>query len=337
MAAPVWENAPVIPNENSCGSQVDFLPHGDRTFYTLPEKGREQLLYRKSGVKIEEFAEFRSYINNNIVGRDSTFYGPYGQRKVVYCDYTASGRSLQMIEEYISIQVLPLYGNTHTTTTVTSLQTTLYRHEARDIIRNAVNASEHDAVIFVGTGCTAAVHKLIHSLNLQAPPVVFVGPYEHHSNLLPWRETAAEVVRIPENGDGLVDMNCLEAELKKWHTSGRQLIGCFSAASNVTGILTDDIKVTVMLHRYGAMAFWDYATAGPYVDINMNPVTTFGDERSLAYKDAVFLSPHKFVGGVETPGILVAKKSLFKNPVPSNGGGGSVFFVSMTFISDVSK
>ncbi|XP_022086161.1 uncharacterized protein LOC110976840 [Acanthaster planci] len=327
MAAPVAELETHVCAQ-SFGKLVDHLPHGERTFYTLPQKGGERVVSKKNVIKFEEITEICSYINNSVIGRESTFYGPFGKRKVVYCDYTASGRSLDMIEDYIRSQVLPLYGNTHTTTTVTSLQTTLYRHEARDIIRNSVNANEHDAVIFVGTGCTAAIHKLIHCLHPQAPPVVFVGPFEHHSNLLPWREIGAKVVRIPEDADGLVDTNCLEAELKKWHTSGHQLIGCFSAASNITGILTDDIKVTVMLHQYGAFAFWDFATAGPYVDINMNPVYNSGGLHSLAYKDAIFLSPHKFVGGVETPGILVAKKALFRNPVPSDGGGGSVFFVS---------
>ncbi|XP_006814971.1 uncharacterized protein LOC100377968 [Saccoglossus kowalevskii] len=323
MAASVTES----PGEDL----EDFSPrsrqHGDRKFYNIPEQLDEHSAHDRKSNKKRDDVKFFQYIDESVIGRETTFSGPYGRRKVIYCDYIASGRSLKFIEDYINSQVLPVYGNTHTTTTVTSLQTTLYRHEARDIVRNAVNASEHDAVIFVGSGCTAAIHKLINALDLQQPPVVFIGPYEHHSNILPWRELGAEVIRISETSNGIVDMKCLEENLKKWNDSSRQLIGCFAAASNITGILSDTIAITICLHKYGALAFWDYATAGPYVNIDMNPVAISCDQ-SLVYKDAIFLSPHKFVGGVQTPGILIAKKNLFKNSVPSGGGGGAVFFVT---------
>ncbi|KAH9373373.1 hypothetical protein HPB48_018426 [Haemaphysalis longicornis] len=221
-----------------------------------------------------------------------------------------------------------MYGNTHTTTSVTALQTTLFRHEARDIVRACVNASEADSVIFAGTGTTGAVHKLISALALTAPPVVFVDTFAHHSVLLPWRELAAEVVRIPETSEGILDVSFLEAKLKEYAAEkNRRLIGCFTAASNITGILLDDVKITALLHRYGALAFWDYASAAPYVNVDMNPVVP-GIEQGLAYKDAIFISPHKFVGGPETPGVLIAKKKLFVNTVPSGCGGGSVFFVN---------
>ena len=164
-------------------------------------------------------------------------------------------------------EVLPSYGNTHTTTSVTSLQTTLFRHEAREIFRNSVGASEDDAVIFVGSGCTGAVHKLVNGLNLSKPPIVFVGASEHHSNLLPWREIAAQVIRIEECSNGLLNLSQLEDELKiaSKNSNSHQLIGCFSAASNITGTLNQDLAITSVLHRYGALAFWDYATAAPYV------------------------------------------------------------------------
>nr|CAD7399828.1 unnamed protein product [Timema cristinae] len=246
---------------------------------------------------------------------------------VVYCDYTASGRSLQFIEDYILREVLPCYGNTHTTTSITSLQSTLYRHEAKDIFRNAVHASEHDAVIFAGHGCTGAVHKLIHALDLAEPPIVFVGPCEHHSNLLPWRERGAKIVRIAETKEGFLDLDDLEHQLQMNHNERRQLIGCFSAASNITGILCDDIATTLLLHQYGALAFWDYAAAAPYIKLDMNPFLPGVDEQAV-FKDAIFFSVHKFIGGVQTPGVLVAKKALFKNTVPNGCGGGSVFFVS---------
>ncbi|GAB1609960.1 hypothetical protein Ahia01_001281900 [Argonauta hians] len=263
----------------------------------------------------------------------SEFTGPYGARQVLYLDYIASGRSLSFIEDYIRNEVLPEYGNTHTTTSTTSLQTTLYRHEARDIIRNATNASEHDAVIFVGSGTTAAVHKLIFSLDLKEPPVIFAGPFEHHSNLLPWREIGSQVIAIRTTSEGCVDIEHLEQKLKEYTTTTTtmtdccpQLIGCFSAASNITGILTDVDAISACLHRYGALALWDYATAGPYLNIDMNPVVP-GRDHHLVYKDAVYFSPHKFIGGVSTPGVLVAKKRLFKNPVPEGCGGGTIFFV----------
>ncbi|XP_066286673.1 uncharacterized protein [Branchiostoma lanceolatum] len=299
------------------------LPHASRTFYSLPTA----LPTAHTKMKSEDREKLMKYVDESLIGRDRVFAGPFGSRQVTYCDYTASGRALTFIEDYIRDQVLPVYGNTHTTTSVTSLQTTLYRHEARDIIRNAVNAGEHDAVIFVGSGCTGAIHKLIHSLHMEEPPIVFVGPFEHHSNLLPWREIGSRVMRIAETNEGLLDLEDLEAKLKAWQSCGSQLIGAFSAASNVTGILTDTVQTSVLLHKYGAIAVWDYASAGPYVDIDMNPVVSSADQ-GLGHKDAVIISPHKFVGGPGTPGVLIAKKSLFQNPVPSGCGGGSVFFVS---------
>ncbi|XP_059483305.1 uncharacterized protein LOC132201285 [Neocloeon triangulifer] len=297
---------------------------GPRKFYSLPEnyKGGES-----QPKKCHDTNKLIQYIDQNVVGKDTTFNGPYGGRKVVYCDYTASGRSLSFIEQFILSEVLPCYGNTHTTTSTTSLQSTLFRHEARDIFRNAVNASEHDAVIFAGNGCTGAVHKLIHALNLQVPPIVFVGPCEHHSNLLPWREIGAKIIRIPETKDGFLDLDNLKCQLEAHSQLNQQMIGCFSAASNITGVMADDVATTLLLHQFGALAFWDYATAAPYVKIDMNPLLHGAGESSVN-KDAIFFSVHKFVGGVQTPGVLIAKKSLFKNKTPNGCGGGTVFFVS---------
>ncbi|XP_076052492.1 uncharacterized protein LOC143031974 [Oratosquilla oratoria] len=269
-----------------------------------------------------------------ILGRDSTFSSPFGQRKVVYADYIASGRSVSFIEDYIQSEVLPLYGSTHTTASITARQTTAFRHEARDIIRNAVHASEHDAVMFTGSGATAAVNKLINALDLPHAPIVFVCPFTHHSSLLPWREMGAKVVRIRECLNGSIDMTHLEEELQRHKSSCRQLIGCMTAVSNVTGVSIDDVKVSALLHSYGALAIWDYATAAPYCKLDMNP-TQGGAE---GYKDAIFFSMHKFVGGVQTPGVLVAKKSLFGNASPELCGGGTVFFVSRSshrFLKDV--
>ncbi|KAJ8297700.1 hypothetical protein KUTeg_024231 [Tegillarca granosa] len=231
--------------------------------------------------------------------KDRLFYSlPTDDRAsniVTYLDFIASGRGLSFIEDYIRKEVLPDYGNTHTTTSITSLQTTLYRHEARDIIRNSVHASEHDSVIFCGSGCTAAVHKLIHALQLPKPPVVFVGPYEHHSNLLPWKELGSKVIRIKATVEGVPDVEDLKKKLQKWKVLNRQMIGCFSAASNITGILVNTDEITVCLHKHGALAFWDYATAAPYVKIDINPVTANSEDQPYIYKDAVFISPHKLL------------------------------------------
>ena len=200
------------------------------------------------------------------------------------------------------------------------------RHEARDIIRNSCNARELDAVIFTGSGTTGAVHKLIKSLKLDSP-TVFVGPNEHHSNLLPWREIGASVVNIRPNQHGQADLQHLETELKAHQGIGDVLVGCFTAASNVTGVMEDDLAVTSLLHKYGALSFWDYATAAPYVNIDVNPKVA-SDPSGLCYKDAIYFSMHKFLGGVQTPGVLIAKKCLFQNSSPEGAGGGSVFYVT---------
>ena len=222
----------------------------------------------------------------------------------------------------------------------TGLQTTRFREDARDIIRRAVRATADDCVIFCGSGATGAIDKLVDCLGISLPreladryalldrippkerPVVFIGPFEHHSNELPWRESIADVVTIEEDADGHVSLEHLARELRRY--GDRPLkIGSFSAASNVTGIATDTVAIAKLLHAHGALSFWDYAAAAPYVDVDMSPKDDSPDGH-LAYKDAIFVSPHKFVGGPGTPGVLVAKRKLFRNRVPSVPGGGTV-------------
>ncbi|ODM91312.1 putative cysteine desulfurase [Orchesella cincta] len=274
----------------------------------------------------------RSSLDYAVIGGHQEFAGPFGKRKYVYMDSTASGRSLSVVENFISNHVLPNYANTHTTTSRTSLQTTLFRDQARDIIRKVVGATDEDEVIFCGSGATAAVHKLVHHcLGPRTKPrklIVFVGSYEHHSNILPWREAASKVIQVPLDIYGNLDLDFLHAKLKveseKRSKKEKLIVGCFSAGSNISGALTDDILITSIMHQYGGFAFWDYAAAAPHVQIRMNPgCGGFG-----AKKDAIFFSGHKFLGGPQTPGVLVVKKHVLLNPVPHGAGGGTVLFTT---------
>jgi len=318
---------------------------GSRKFYEYPSEGRETSSSRASERSEDEQIAFVERLAEDVVGSLAPFAGPFGERLVVYCDHTASGRAVGHIERYIQNKVLPFYGNTHTTTSVTGRRSTFFRHEARDLVKRACNGNEDDVLIFTGSGCTAAVHKLIHTMGLPSMPEaerkqrlkVFTGPFEHHSNLLPWRELGATVITIREGSDGLTDLEELEKALvTAADTSSADsnapmpiLIGSFSAASNVTGVLERQDEISVLLHRHGALAFWDFAAAAAYTPIDMNSlgIGLQAKDPELAYKDAVFLSPHKLLGGVGTPGVLLAKRSLFSSAAPEVCGGGTVFFV----------
>lgn len=279
-------------------------------------------------------------IRSSVIGEGKLYHTWVGLRPMIYADYTASGRGLAFIEDYIQKHVLPFYANTHTESSATGFQSTSFREQARSIIKKSLNADDNYAVIFSGTGATAAINKMINILGIKIPvklndkygfcksikdddrPVIFIGPYEHHSNELPWRETIADVVAIPLDEDGGIDTDKLQQSLLKYK-SRKLKIGSFSAASNVTGMLSDVKKIAKILHENDALSFWDYAAAAPYVPINVQG--DVGEDNSL---DAIFISPHKFIGGPGTPGLLVVKNELLQNTVPSLPGGGTVSYVS---------
>jgi selenocysteine lyase/cysteine desulfurase len=290
---------------------------------------------------------------------------------MVYCDFTASHRPLKSIEDYIRQTCLPFYGNTHTNTSVTGGQSSAFVSEARQIIAEVCNAkitgkASQDVVLFAGNGTTGAVRLLIDCLGLNhfsdantdttgntkrgRKPLIVLGPFEHHSNLLPWRELGGntfvvETARLTRDGS-TVDMKDLERiliEHRKNNPDCPFMIGSFSAASNVTGVIVDDIAITKLLHKYGALSFWDYATGASYLSVNMNPnpsSLSSDDKAADIAKDAVFFSGHKLLGGgAGTPGVLIVKKRLVSslNPPGQACGGGTVFYVTKDrhrFLSD---
>jgi len=309
------------------------------------------------GLRLEDLRE-------EIIGVDSAIATPFGERPMVYCDYTASGRSLLFVERYLQ-GLLQTYANTHTEDDVTGRSTSRLLHEAEQAIKRAVNAGPRGRLVACGTGATGAIAKLQQLLGIAMPPatrslldgqlasflgparaqefetwrraqqpVVFVGPYEHHSNEISWRQGLATVVTVDLADDGGIDLDHLERLLRDSAYAGRPRIGSFSAASNVTGMKTDVHGIASLLHRHDALACFDYAASGPYVAIDMNPG---GD----GWLDAIFVSPHKFLGGPGSSGILVFNDRLYRRELPpSVAGGGTVDYVSpegQDFIEDIEE
>ena len=274
-----------------------------------------------------------AYIRAGLVGGEVRFDGPFGVRPLLYADWVASGRSLSFIESYLHRCVLPLYANTHSTASLTGLQTSLYRREARELVGRECGAGKDDVVLFAGSGSTGAFHLLLNclraswrqsGLDAATAVCVYAGPYQHHSVLLPLRELGCSILHIREDGQqGGVDLSHLTATLQAHSPRYRFNLAVFSAASNVSGLLTDTAAVSRVCNEFGCVNVWDYATAAPYVDIDMHPL-----RQAAASKDAIILSPHKLLGGVSTPGVLLVSKRLLSNDTPSVPGGGTVFFVS---------
>ncbi|URD92884.1 Aminotransferase class-V [Musa troglodytarum] len=296
-------------------------------------------LLRMTSERSSSSDERIAWLQSQLIGHDVVFDTPFGQRLLIYADHTASGRSLRYIENYILQYVLPVYGNTHTDDSFVGSETTRMVHEAADYIKRCMGGGDEDALMFCGSGSSAAIKRLqevigiavsstmreriVASLSDEERWVVFVGPYEHHSNLLSWRQTTAEVVEIGMDENGLLDMEALRLHLTSSKYADRPMLGSFSACSNVTGILADTRSLARLLHGHGAFACFDFAASGPYVDIDMRS----GDMEGY---DAVFLSPHKFVGGPGTAGILLMNKALYqlKTSPPSTSGGGTVAYVN---------
>ncbi|WP_396601273.1 aminotransferase class V-fold PLP-dependent enzyme [Algibacter sp. R77976] len=282
--------------------------------------------------KLEQyFDKFR----NNIVGADHYFESPYGRKKIIYADWTASGRLYRPIEEKLLNEIGPFVANTHTETSITGSTMTLAYHEARNIIKHHVNASKDDVLITVGTGMTGAINKFQRILGLKLSenlkdditipeakrPIIFVSHMEHHSNQTSWLETIARVEVIPSNDAGLPCAIKLKALIDKYNDCPIK-IAAITGCSNVTGIRTNYHEIAKIMHQNNGLCFVDFACSAPYVSINMHPK----DEEE--YLDAITFSPHKFLGGPGSSGVLVFNKKLYKNVVPDNPGGGTVSYTN---------
>jgi selenocysteine lyase/cysteine desulfurase len=287
-------------------------------------------------------------IKKELIGEYTTFNTPYGERIMTYGDYTASGRSLHFIEEYMN-QLQKLYANSHTEDSITGLTMTELLHKAEKKIKDMFNAKDH-YIIPTNSGATGAIVKLSEILGIYMEPalrskiedyiaqsneinnlnemfknnrpVVFVGPYEHHSNELIWKESIAEVVVIDLSEDGKIDIEDLKNKIANPEYADRVKFGSFSASSNITGIKSDIYEIAKVMHANGGYVAFDFAASGPYVEIDM-----YRDDES--HFDAVYLSPHKFIGGPGSSGILLISKKLYNHDLPPTvAGGGTVDYVS---------
>ena len=277
---------------------------------------------------LESYFEF---YRNNTIGYNQSFHTQYGEKRIIYADWIASGRLYQPIEKKITETFGPFVGNTHTESSITGTLMTLSYHKAHDIIKGHCNAGSDDVIITAGSGMTSLINKFQRILGLKVPeqlkdylklpenlrPVVFITHMEHHSNQTSWLETIADVVIVEPDELGMVNPDNLEKQLNQY--KNRKLkIGAFTACSNVTGIETPYYTLAKIMHENGGFCFVDFACSAPYVDINMHP------EDPMEKLDAILFSPHKFLGGPGTSGVLIFDSKLYKNRVPDNPGGGTV-------------
>lgn len=273
---------------------------------------------------------FRPF-REKIIGYEQTFVTPFGEKRIVYGDWTASGRLYQPIEQKIMLDFGPFVGNTHSESSATGTLMTHAYHQAHDIVKAHVHAGPDDVIINAGFGMTAAVIKFQRILGLRIPeqlenyiclpkrlkPIIFLTHMEHHSNHTSWLTTLADVEVIKPDKHGLVDLNRLEALLKKYRNRHLK-IGAFTACSNVTGIQTPYSDLARIMHENDGYCFIDFAASAPYVAIDMHP------KNPLEKLDAIFFSPHKFLGGPGSSGVLLFDSTLYKNKIPDQPGGGTV-------------
>ncbi len=287
--------------------------------------------HHKTGSLEQHFEKFRQ----GIIGQHQTFMTPFGEKQIIYADWIASGRLYAPVEQKISETFGPFVGNTHSESSITGTCMTRAYHEAHRIIKKHVNADSNDVIITAETGMTGVICKFQRILGLKVPanltqevklapehrPVVFITHMEHHSNQTSWLETIADVVQLPANDDCLVNIESLQNLLG--HYKDRPLkIGSFTSCSNVTGVRTPYHQMARIMHQHGGYCFVDFAASAPYVDINMHPADP------LEKLDAIFFSPHKFLGGPGSSGALVFDSTLYHNPVPDNPGGGTVMWTN---------
>ena len=277
------------------------------------------------------FQQFR----NNIVGVDYSFESPYGKKDIIYTDWTASGRLYRPIEEKLLNEFGPFVANTHTETSITGSAMTMAYHKARNIIKDHVNAGPDCVLITEGSGMTGVINKFQRILGLKVSeglkeftnvpeelrPIVFITHMEHHSNQTSWLETIADVEIIPCQESGLICFDSFRKIIDQYKDRPIK-IASVTSCSNVTGIRTDYHQIAKIIHQNGGLCFVDFACSAPYVEINMHP------EDEEAYLDAIFFSPHKFLGGPGTSGVLIFNKKLYKNIVPDNPGGGTVSYTN---------
>ncbi len=276
----------------------------------------------------EWFAPFR----NKIIGINQSFESPYGEQKIIYADWTASGRMYGPIEDVMRDRIAPFVANTHTETSETGATMTAAYHQALSRIKSHVNAGSNHAMICYGSGMTSVVNKFQRILGLRvheqyreqalppanARPIVFISHMEHHSNQTSWIETLCDVRVIDADANGSVDLNSLDQLLEEYKDRPTK-IASVTSCSNVTGLFTPYYDIAERMHRAGGLCFVDFACSAPYIDIEMRP-----KGRPDAILDAIFFSPHKFLGGPGTSGVLVFDQKLYRNRIPDNPGGGTV-------------
>lgn len=288
-------------------------------------QSRDAMELHRFETALRAIPDIPAALASGLIGKQARVEGPFGPRPLVYADYVASGRALKQVESFVTDEVLPYYANSHTEESYCGGRMTRMREEARQVILQKCNGTmQEHAVVFTGSGATSALNLLVHLFGVadaaRAGAVhVLVGPYEHHSNILPWRESGARVTEINEAPGGGVDLDHLR-EVLDGVAPGTRIIGSFSAASNVTGVGSDVVAVTRAVRQAGGRVVWDYAGGGPYLPIDLAP--------EGAQIDAIALSPHKFLGGPGASGVLLVRRDAVEAARPGRPGGGTVMFVN---------